>query len=89
MELQRVCFNLKNALGNYFTVETLHTEFTCFPVKKQPIEPYTKKIKIAKFEFGRFWEIVAVETVDGFKIGLANKFVDFSTKCFRKSSICS
>ena len=41
-ELQRVCFNLKNTLGNYFAIETLCTGFTCLPLKIQPVE-FTQK----------------------------------------------
>ena len=41
-ELQRVCFNLKNALGNYFDIETLCTGFIWLPLKDQPVE-FTSK----------------------------------------------
>ena len=42
-ELQRVCFNLKNALGSYFAIETLCTEFICLPFKNQPVQFTQKK----------------------------------------------
>ena len=41
-ELQRVCFNRKNASGNYSSIETLCTGFICWPLKNQPVE-FTQK----------------------------------------------
>ena len=41
-ELQRVCFNLENALGNYFSIEALCIRFICLPLKNQPVE-FTQK----------------------------------------------
>ena len=42
-ELQRVCLNLKNALGNYCAIETVCIGFICMLLKNQPVE-FTKKI---------------------------------------------
>ena len=41
-ELQRVCFNLKTALGNYFYIEALCTGFIFLPLKHQSVE-FTEK----------------------------------------------
>ena len=37
-ELSKVCFDLKSALGNFFAMETLCTEFIFSPLKNQSIE---------------------------------------------------
>ena len=55
-ELSKICFDLKSALGNYFAIETLCTEFIFSPLKNQPVEfTHKKLLTFAKFEFGRFW----------------------------------
>ena len=36
-------FNVKNFLGNYFTIETLCTKFICFLLKNQHVK-FTQKI---------------------------------------------
>ena len=41
-ELQRVSFNVKNALGNYFAIQTLWIGFICLPLKHQNLE-FTQK----------------------------------------------
>ena len=38
-ELQRICFNLKNAFGNHFVI---CTEFICLPLKNQSVESTQK-----------------------------------------------
>ena len=53
-ELQRVCFNLKNALGNYFSIEAFCAGFICLPLKINPLKLLKKLLTFAKFEFGRF-----------------------------------
>ena len=46
-ELQRVCFNLKNALGSYFAIEALCKGFIYLPLKNQPHQ-FTQKSYICK-----------------------------------------
>ena len=53
-ELKKFYFILKNALINYFTIETLCTEFFCLSLKNQPVEfnkkndPHLQNLKLGR-----------------------------------------
>ena len=59
-ELQRVCFNLKNALGNYFSIEAFCAGFICLPLKNQPVEITQKITHICKI---RIWQILGLVAI--------------------------